>query len=450
MRRRLTGPSQFGPIPVVKHRVLHFGHSRARLAFWSKLTSRAIGMGVPTPFYLFSIEPIQEALRELETLECGLGASSAPERIPIRHWLSCKTQPVAPMLRWWCRQGRGIEVVSEFELLAAREEGFQPEHILVNGPAKDSWLQRHPLRGLRVNFDSPRETTALLPMARALDWSVGVRLHTSQEHDPENPSCPTQFGMVRKEAIAALVKLQRAKLRLETVHFHLRTNVASPDVYERAITDVAEVCTAARFTPKHLDCGGGLPPPNALDLTGYALNARFTLTALAQVYRRAVALLPGLRELWLENGRFVSARSGALVVKVLETKERSGLRHLICDGGRTTNALVSNWENHELLTLPRRGGPALLTAVCGPTCMAFDQLAQRPLSAGIRRADHLIWLDAGAYHIPWETRFSHGHAAVVWHEAGRLAVIRGREPFDAWWGQWREPPSTEIAPASCS
>ncbi len=426
-------------MPLVTRPALHFGHSGARLAFWSRLTREAIGMGVPTPFYLFSVEPIQEALGELEILERGLGGRSAHGRIPLRHWLSCKTQPVAPLLRWWCRQGRGIEVVSEFEFLAALEAGFRPEHILVNGPAKDSWLQRHPMRGLRVNFDSRREMSALLPMAAALDWGVGVRLHTTEEHDPENPSCPTQFGMVREEAIAALVKLQRAKLRLETLHFHLRTNVASPDVYERAIAEAAEVCAAAHFTPRHLDCGGGLPPPNAFDRAGSALDARFTLARLAGVYRRAITLFPGLRELWIENGRFISARSGVLVVKVIETKDRPGLRHLICDGGRTTHALVSNWETHEILTLPRRGGPARLTAVCGPTCMAFDQLARRPLPASIRHHDHLVWLDAGAYHIPWETRFSHGHAAVVWHEDERLTVIREREAFDAWWSQWREP-----------
>ena len=95
-----------------------------------------------------------------------------------RHWLSCKTQPVAPLLRWWREQGRPIEVVSEFELRAALAEGFSPDAILLNGPAKHHWLPAlagEGLRGLSVNFDSPAEVSALLPIARQLDWRCGVR-----------------------------------------------------------------------------------------------------------------------------------------------------------------------------------------------------------------------------------------------------------------------------------
>ena len=146
---------------------------------------------------------------------------------------------------------------------------------------------------------------------------------------------------------------------------------------------------------------------------------------------------PGLRELWLENGRFLTARSGVLVVTVLDVKERGGLRQLICDGGRTMNALVSNWEEHALLSVPQRSGATQLTAVHGPTCMAFDQLTRRPLPRSLRPGDRLVWLDAGAYHIPWETRFSHGLAAVLWHADGKLTCARAAESFDAWWSQWQ-------------
>jgi diaminopimelate decarboxylase len=153
--------------------------------------------------------------------------------------------------------------------------------------------------------------------------------------------------------------------------------------------------------------------------------------------RQAAKSFPGLREIWLENGRFVSAAGGALAVKILDVKERRGLRQLICDGGRTLHALASLWEQHALLTLPERSRPAVLTAVHGPTCMAFDQLARLPLPRSLRAGDHLIWLDAGAYHIPWETRFSHGHAAVCWHDERGLRLARERQVFENFWSQWK-------------
>lgn len=54
-----------------------------------------------------------------------------------------------------------------------------------------------------------------------------------------------------------------------------------------------------------------------------------------------------------------------------------------------------------------------MTSVHGPTCMAFDTLARRPMAVSLGPGDVLIWLDAGAYHLPWETRFSH-ELAEVW------------------------------------
>ncbi len=440
-----------------------FGHPPRVLASWRRRVRDALATDTPTPFYLFSPDPITEALAELRELD------SLP--VPVRHWLSCKTQPVAPLLRWWRGQGRPIEVVSEFEYLAARHESFTTDNILINGPAKHRWLPRVAAPGLRVNFDSPGELAALLPLAKQHGWRTGLRLRTSLEHDPEHPEFPTQFGFAPDEAEAALKRLRRVGVTAETLHFHLRTNVADAATYERAVREAHAFCTAANWWPAFLDCGGGLPPRHTFSHEGKEFAAGFKsslaadvrrlsptadrgqrtaefkqsllrsaatgLEELAVAFRRWLPRFQGLRELWLENGRFLSARSGVLVVTVLDVKERGGLRQLICDGGRTMNALVSNWEEHALLSVPPRAGPTILTAVHGPTCMAFDQLTRRPLSRRLRRGDRLVWLEAGAYHVPWETRFSHGLAAVLWHEDDVLTTARTAESFSEWWKQWR-------------
>jgi diaminopimelate decarboxylase len=122
-------------------------------------------------------------------------------------------------------------------------------------------------------------------------------------------------------------------------------------------------------------------------------------------------------DLWLENGRALFAEGGVLVVRVLEVKERRGLRQLIADGGRTLHALLSIWEQHELLPLSPRRGAECLTTIYGPTCMAFDQLARKPFPRSVRVGDPLLWFEAGAYHLPWETQFSHDPAEIWWAEA---------------------------------
>jgi diaminopimelate decarboxylase len=402
-----------------------FGHARSQLAFWRTLLKPLVGRQ-PTPFYLFAVAPIEQALLELDG---HFG------QLPVRHWLSFKTQPLRPLVQWWRKQGRPVEVVSEFEFLAARAEGFAPDEILINGPAKHRWLPHHGLRGLKVNFDSLNEALALAPLAKKLDWICGVRFLTREEFDPEKPGFATQFGFTPDEAVQAIRKLKRAGVRLATAHFHLRTNVASAAIYERALREVAETCRAAGFAPRHVDCGGGFPPPQVQTRSGQAVDKDFNLAEMARVYARTLKLFPEASELWLENGRWMSARSGVLVARILDIKERGGVRVLICDGGRTLNALISNWETHGLFTIPERRGPTVLTAVHGPTCMAFDQLVRCPLPRSLRVGDHLVWMDAGAYHLPWETRFSHGLAAVFWHDGQRVRVVRKAERFAKWWSQ---------------
>lgn len=395
-------------------------------AFWRTLL-RSVRTQT-TPFYLFSITPIQEALRELDQ---HFG------HLPVRHWLSFKTQPLRPLVRWWQQQGRDIEVVSEFEFLAARAEGFAAERILINGPAKHHWLPRHAVRGLNVNFDSVAEARALAPLAKELDWRCGIRFLTSEEFDPEKPEFATQFGLTPEEAVTVIRLLRRAKVRLETAHFHLRTNVASAQIYERAASEVAATCRAAKFSPRFVDFGGGFPPENVRTRGSKPVNGQFKLADMAGVYERTLKLFPSAEEIWLENGRWMSARSGVLVISILDIKQRGNVRTLICDSGRTMNALISNWELHDLFTLPERGGTTALTAVHGPTCMAFDQLARLPLPRSLRVGDRIVWMEAGAYHLPWETRFSHGLAAVLWHDGNTITEVRPRESFDAWWTQWR-------------
>lgn len=422
--------------PTPKARSLNFGHPPETIQFWKRLVREALSLSPPTPFYLFSAQPIAERISELEQALAGAGLGTKNSKIKIQNWLSCKTQPVAPLLRWWRGQGRPIEVVSEFELRAALAEKFSPENILVNGPAKHAWLHQFSLRNLSVNFDSPAELAKLMPLAKKLNWRCGVRINTKEEFDPENPQFPTQFGFGPEEAVVALKKLQRAKCRVETVHFHLRTNLSSVQIYQRAIAEVAEVCHAATFSPLNLDIGGGMPVRHVLTRGGKVFDGEFGLRSFAEMLRQSVKLFPDLRELWLENGRWVSAGSGALVVKILDVKERRGLRQLICDGGRTLNALTSLWEQHHIFSVPERKGVEVLTAVHGPTCMAFDQLARIPLPRSLRAGDHLVWLEAGAYHIPWETRFSHGHAAVLWHDQEGIKMGRERQTFTDWWAGW--------------
>lgn len=397
------------------------------IAGWCRHVREALDAGARSPFYLFASAPYRAATDRLEGLDYGR---------PTRFWLSAKTQPLPPLWRWWRRRG-GIEVVSEFEFRGALRAGFDPDQILVNGPAKHRWLPGVSRKGLRVHFDSLGELEALLPIARKDRWRVGLRLRTPVEVDAEDPGWAYPFGLEPTELPAALARLVGQGLEAESVHVHLKTNLPDVPTIRRGFEAIVQVCRDTEWRPRCIDVGGGLAPAGPRGLDGTRFGTGLGIESYTTEVRGLVDRMPWVEELWLEHGRHPAADSGVLVVGVLDVKERLGRRLLICDGGRTLHAMVSVWEEHDLEVLEARRGRTVPTAVHGPTCMAFDCLGRRDLPASVRPGDHLVWFDAGAYHLSWETRFSHGLAEVWWDEGSGPRCVRSAERSDRAAALWR-------------
>jgi diaminopimelate decarboxylase len=354
------------------------------------------------------------------------GLDRLPTRVPVQSWLSFKTHPLSILASQWIETGRGVEVVSDRELTVLRTLECPVDQLLVNGVAKHEWLGRHEIRRLRVHFDSLREVDRLLPAALRYQWRTGVRVHAPDERDAREPDFGGQFGMSPGEAVQALRRLRDAGAAVESVHFHLGQSHHDPEAYSRGVDRLADVCAEAGVDPLFVDCGGGLPPAH----DPAALPA---LDGLAQAAARAADRFPQLREIWVENGRYVTEAASALAVSVIDIKDRPECRYLICDGGRTNHALAADSRPHPLLLLPQREGAGRLTTICGPTCMTDDRLGRWQLPESVAVGDVIVWLDAGAYHLPWETRFSHGLCPVVWFDRDeQLTVARSRESVESW------------------
>lgn len=391
---------------------------------WDAVIIRAVAK-VSTPCFIFAATPLANALAEL---------NRPGWKVPVRHLYSVKTHPLPQALALWRRLGLGVEVVSESEFVFVRQLGFTADNIVVNGVAKHAWIQRHRLHGLTVHLDSEVEAAALSDLAAADAWRVGIRCHLPNERDPDEPQFPAQFGMSVDEVTRVAAMLSSRCVRVSGVHCHIGTNLANAEEFDRAVDHLATVCRAADLAPVYADLGGGLPAPVQLAATG---RCTFSLDRFRAIVDSVPARLPTVREVWCENGRFMTAGSGVLVVRVLDKKTAPECDFLICDGGRTNQALVSDWETHRVRILPDRPGDPRLTTVCGPTCMAFDRLLRARLPDDVQPGDLIVWFGAGAYHLSWETRFSAGLCAVVWcDEDGEVTVARRREPPTEWLRHW--------------
>lgn len=401
-----------------------------------RLLANQVSDVVGTPCYLMFEPCVRAALANLRALESS---------VPLRHWLSLKTQPVAGLVHMANSLGMGIDVVSEYELAGAVSAGVPANRILVNGVGKYGWLARHRIPGLSVHFDSLAEVRALTVLAKAMNWRVGLRCAipdpTFSDAGQESVGWD-QFGMTRTEVRSAFTLLTNAGVVVSGLHFHLHTKVQAVSDYRRALAHVADVANFVGIEPEYIDIGGGLPIAGETSPGGGCPASTFDLAEFREWLASIPEHLPSICEVWLENGRFLTGPAGALVVTVLDRKERGDGTYLICDGGRVNHARMAAMEKHEILLAPARYGPLRKTIICGPTCAAVDRLGCWMLPESVEPGDRVIWLTAGAYHIPLETRFSTGLVPVVWfNERQQPQVIRQRETPAQWWGQWTLPDS---------
>ena len=281
-----------------------------------------------TPFYLFAWSPIREAFEELKPLS-QLG-------VAIRHWYSVKTQPVKPlMLRWKEEFGCGAEVVSLFELVAAKQSGFTADNILVNGLAKHAWLPE----GMPAcpGANSLREVESL-GVERLRSYRLGVRCHLASGHQPKDPAIGGQFGMTGAEISKTVEFLHRHGLQLEGVHFHLRSNIRDPMIYVSAIEELLAMAAAAGFTPRYVDCGGGLGVPGEATWEHRKRETgALSISKLVGYLQLVLQRHPSVTEVWFENGRFITSRGGVWCSRCWTSKtDRKFATYYAMEVGRIT------------------------------------------------------------------------------------------------------------------
>lgn len=323
------------------------------------------------------------------------------------------------------RPAFGANVVSRGEWAIATAAGVTNERVSFEGVGKtDADLAAavrasasgRPLRWLAV--ESLDEVEVLARRARRAELGrdgrppVDVLVRLNPDVTPETHAAlavgrgASKFGMSETELGRAVERIAAAApgLRARGVHVHVGSQLGAVDAWRDGVRRGLAVVGLLRGsieTFDTLDLGGGFPvPPLGETAPGPARFAREVPPLLEAIPsdRRPARLA-------IEPGRFLVARAGWLVARVLHARERDGPQ-VVLDAGMTElirPALYGAEHGIVALTSGRRpvDGPAVPpptgpTAVHGPICESTDELGGHPLPA-LERGDLVAIRDAGAY-----------------------------------------------------
>jgi len=184
-----------------------------------------------------------------------------------------------------------------------------------------------------------------------------------------------------------------------------------------------------------LDIGGGFPV--ATDDQPLPAPADFSGVVRAALDELAVTDRP--RTLAIEPGRFLVARAGWIVGRVLHRRVgrgSAGEPMVVIDAGMTELIRPALYgAHHEIRALTSTGMPtglgnlreATLTLVDGPICESTDRLGQHPLPV-LQRGDLVAIANAGAYASSMSSRYNGRPrpAEVLLEADGSLRLVRRR------------------------
>lgn len=352
----------------------------------------------------------------------------------IKLWFAVKANPLSRVITTLAEQGFNFDVASQGELTQVLSQNVTADRILNTGPAKSR-------RQIKAFLSQGVETFVVESLLQ-LQWlnevaielacqpQVLLRVQLQWPDGEKNPlggNEVTPFGLSCEEWQTIKVSDFPA-LNINGLHIFQWGNMLSNEkmfqLWSQMVEPLVALAENIGMTLQVLDLGGGL----GVDYLqkGRQLSWQQIVDDLATIKARA-----GVKELWLELGRYAVAESGYYVTSVVDKKQNFQQQQLVLAGGINhllRPAITSQAFPANLL----RDSRAALTEfdLHGPLCTSLDKLGRLPLPEDIDVGDQVIFGLSGAYGFTESMPFflCHQIAAEYVLQHGRVEEVRVAEP----------------------
>jgi diaminopimelate decarboxylase len=416
----------------------HF-HYRDRILHCEDVPLRALAETYGTPLYVYSkatllhhLGRLQEAFAEVKPLIC----------------YSVKTNGNLHLARLMAGAGAGFDVTSGGELFRALRAGCTGDKIVFAGVGKTDPELRFALENdvFLFNVESEEELHHLAELADGMSRTASVALRVNPDLPPkthvktDTSVKGVKFGLDIETILdVARGAVGKPGVRIIGLHMHLGSPILSTQPYRDGAAKGLVLIQRLReqgHPVSVLNMGGGFG-------IHYRKQEAQPAAAFAEV------IVPAVRQtgcrLVLEPGRFIVGNAGALLSRVLYTKESGGKHFLIQDAAMNDLIRPTLYDSFHRIwpAEPAAGFPAppddyeadmpgtIKQDVVGPVCESGDFLAKDRRLPPLRRGDLLATFSAGAYGMAMASNYnSRPRAAEVLVDGAAHRLIRRRETYE--------------------
>ncbi len=350
-----------------------------------------------------------------------------------------KANPSLALCALFHKQGAGAELASGGELKLALKAGFPPAKIVFAGPAKtDAELAQVVEAGIAsVNVESFAELARLEAVAQKLGKRVNVSLRiNTKQSDVSTPEvmvgAASRFGIDEEKVLDELDRLQGLDyVHLSGIHVYTASQILEVEAVirnlVRTLTFASTLVEQTAIPMARIVFGGGFGVPYAPDvpvLDMARLSTRVEETLAENTAKQFANVLHNTR-LIVELGRYLVARAGVFLTRVVDVKHSRGKQFVATDGGMNHffRPVLMNL-NHPTFIVNKLGMPETETVnIGGPLCTPIDIIANEVRVPAVEAGDLVGFFNAGAY------GFSMSLLDFLAHPRPAEVLIQDAEPY---------------------
>lgn len=348
---------------------------------------------------------------------------------PVRTHFAMKSNSHPRLLKAFQALGMGVDVVSLGEMQKAMACGFAPQKIIFSGVGKDREELEAALQHkiLQVNVESFEELQHLEALAaeRKTVMDIALRLNIHIEapthKNIQTATKESKFGIDQRQLPEVLTWLKSKKsVQLKSLTVHIGSQILDHSVFEKMSLEMGKIFKGVQeqgFPLARIDLGGGL----GID---YKTDGREDLPRLEEYLKVLLKSHQTGAEVILEPGRFLVARMGVLMAKVIYVKKTLDRQFLILNAGMNSLMRPALYQAfHRIEPIEPKGKAQETYDVVGPICESTDIFAEQRSMAKAERGDWLAIFDAGAYGAVMANTYNESALPEEWSMLGGVLEV---------------------------
>ncbi|TYK65370.1 PLP-dependent decarboxylase [Colwellia echini] len=390
-------------------------------------------------YFVYNLDALKEHLARLQQQDV------------IKLWFAVKANPLSKIIQTLDSVGFNFDVASTGELNQVLAQGINPNRVLNTGPAKTkkqlaAFVKKgvntfvveslNQLTWLNEVIEEQAADSGSISDAEKPQVLLRVQLQWDEgEKNPLGGNSLTPFGLSVAQWQSIHVDNFPA-LNLCGLHIFQWGNMLSNEkmfsLWSQMVAPLTELANSIGMTLDVLDLGGGL----GIDYLGEGniLSWDKIIEDLAVIKANA-----GVKELWLELGRFAVAECGYYVVPVVDRKINYGQEQLVLAAGINhiiRPAITDQPFPVRILreNFDEQNTPMEKFDLHGPLCTSMDKLGHLSLPSNTAVGERLVFGYTGAYGFTESMPFflCHELAAEYVFQAGKLIEVRAAKPASSY------------------